>query len=553
MTLFYERHLELLRTAQRACRERSAFIPFQESPSSKHHPPGAKQSGFEAFEQRLDRPFELPEHPGDLELGEEASPYTRRSLGISYPTATVSQLFDAGERGARAWAAATPQTRVGVCMEGLMRLSEQTFENAFATMHTSGQAFMMAFAGSGANSLDRGLEAVAFADEAMAAIPRSADYERSFGPGESVRLRKHYHVRPCGHALVMTCGSYPAWNAYPALFANLATGNPVIVKPHPLGVLTMARAVLTIREVLADAGFDPNLVLLAVDRSDAPIAREIHADRRTAIIDFTGGQGFGHWLETHSPGRQVFTETSGVNHVILESVDELDPVLRALALGVAIFSGQMCTAPQNFHVPNDGVRTANGVVAREEVIHRFAELVDELVTDPLAAAAVCGAVQQQSTVDGVDKLTGVSSPRVVREGTPYRHPDFPSACTLTPKVVVAAGADREVFGPVAVFVDGGNRDEMLADAVHTAGAAGSIANYIYSTDDEYIDRAEGAFVDAGASLGINLVRQRPINFTAAFSDYHVTGLNPAGNASLTDIAFVASRFRIVQSKREIST
>jgi hypothetical protein len=30
----------------------------------------------------------------------------------------------------------------------------------------------------------------------------------------------------------------------------------------------------------------------------------------------------------------------------------------------------------------------------------------------------------------------------------------------------------------------------------------------------------------------------------------VTGLNPAGNACLTDLAFVANRFRIVQSKRQ---
>ena len=49
-------------------------------------------------------------------------------------------------------------------------------------------------------------------------------------------------------------------------------------------------------------------------------------------------------------------------------------------------------------------------------------------------------------------------------------------------------------------------------------------------------------------MACNLVGM-PINFAAAYSDYHVTGLNPAGNACLADLAFVASRFRIVQSKR----
>ena len=37
--------------------------------------------------------------------------------------------------------------------------------------------------------------------------------------------------------------------------------------------------------------------------------------------------------------------------------------------------------------------------------------------------------------------------------------------------------------------------------------------------------------------------------SAAFSDFHVTGANPAGNASLTDAAFVANRFRVVMWRR----
>ena len=35
----------------------------------------------------------------------------------------------------------------------------------------------------------------------------------------------------------------------------------------------------------------------------------------------------------------------------------------------------------------------------------------------------------------------------------------------------------------------------------------------------------------------------------AFSDFHATGANPAANACLTDPAFVAGRFRIIESRR----
>ena len=45
----------------------------------------------------------------------------------------------------------------------------------------------------------------------------------------------------------------------------------------------------------------------------------------------------------------------------------------------------------------------------------------------------------------------------------------------------------------------------------------------------------------------------PLNFAAAYSHYHVTGLNPAGNASLTNLVFVAGRFCVTQSRRPART
>jgi hypothetical protein len=66
-----------------------------------------------------------------------------------------------------------------------------------------------------------------------------------------------------------------------------------------------------------------------------------------------------------------------------------------------------------------------------------------------------------------------------------------------------------------------------------------------------LDRAQDAFNHAGASVACNLIGM-PINFAAAYSDYHVTGLNPAGNACLTDLAFVTNRFRVVQRKIMVS-
>ena len=61
-----------------------------------------------------------------------------------------------------------------------------------------------------------------------------------------------------------SCNTFPTWNTYPGLFASLACGNPVLVKPHPRAVLPLAISVEIAREVLRDAGFDPALVQLCL-------------------------------------------------------------------------------------------------------------------------------------------------------------------------------------------------------------------------------------------------------------------------------------------------
>jgi acyl-CoA reductase-like NAD-dependent aldehyde dehydrogenase len=58
------------------------------------------------------------------------------------------------------------------------------------------------------------------------------------------------------------------------LFADLATGNGVIVKPHPAAILPLAITVRIARQVLEEAGFDPNVVtLLATAPNDGALVQ----------------------------------------------------------------------------------------------------------------------------------------------------------------------------------------------------------------------------------------------------------------------------------------
>jgi hypothetical protein len=111
---------------------------------------------------------------------------------------------------------------------------------------------------------------------------------------------------------------------------------------------------------------------------------------------------------------------------------------------------------------------------------------------------------------------------------------------------------EERFGPIGFVIETDDADAALAQAASDVRAAGGITAFAYSTRDEFLAAAEAAYAVAGAQLTCNLTGPMPLNFAASYSDYHVTGLNPAGNATLTDASFVAGRFRIAQSRRPVA-
>ncbi len=81
-----------------------------------------------------------------------------------------------------------------------------------------------------------------------------------------------------------------------------------------------------------------------------------------------------------------------------------------------------------------------------------------------------------------------------------------------------------------------------------AAEHGALTLSVYSTDEAVIEAAHEASIRGGVALSINLTGGVFVNQSAAFSDFHGTGANPAANAALADAAFVANRFRVVQSR-----
>ncbi len=551
------KHAGTLAAAIDAVETRKNWSPFRDSPSGKFHAPGASEAGKAAFDAQLGRPFDL-DQPGIVaRTGAEVSPFTRQPLGIDYPVSDPAMLIAAASAAMAGWRKVAPEARIALCLEMATQLYARNFEMAHSVMHVAGQSYTQAFSGSGPNALDRGIEALAYAAKAMRDVVPSARWNRTFGK-EDVSLDKHYTLVPRGIGLVICCASFPTWNAYPAMFANLATGNPVIVKPHPIAVLPMAIVVQQCRRALAAFGCDPNLVTLAVDTLDAPVAQHFIDHPAVQIIDFTGSPRYGGHLERTITGKLLFTETAGLNSVVLDSCDDLAATATAIARATSLFSAQMCTSPQNVYVPAKGIETGSGHASFDEVATALVDAIDAIADNPVMAAGIMGAVQAEQSCEIVRGLAvrAAQTPgaRILRQPTPYLHPDFPDARTMTP-LVVALPADNaalyaeEHFGPVLFVIAAADGDDAVSEATALAHTHGAISSYLYSTDDAFIDRSLDAYAESGMNLSINLHGAMWANFAAAYSDYHVTGLNPAGNACLADLAFVTNRFRIVQHRR----
>ncbi len=542
MSDFFDRHRPTLLSAVAALARREYWTPYPEVPTGKVYGETARAEGEVAFAALTGQDFDLPGHPGTSRAGAEVSPFGPR-LGIRYPAATPDALIAAAAAAAPALAAASPEARVGACLEALARLNRQSFLIAHATMHTTGQAFAMAFQAGGPHAQDRGLEAVAMAWAEMTRFAARARWEKPQGKAAPIVVEKTWTLRPAGIALTIGCNTFPTWNSYPGLFASLATGNPVIVKPHPRAILPLALSVRVLRAVLAEAGLPADAVLLAVDEPGAEITKALATLPEVKLIDYTGSSAFGAWLRDNARQAQLFTEETGVNSIVIAATGDLDGMCANLAFALSLYSGQMCTTPQNIYIPAGGIETDRGHKSFDEVAAALVAAIDALLADPARAESICGALANPATRARVE--AAAARGRVLRQGAAKGEPG---------PLLLAVSADdpvagEECFGPVAFLIAASDADAAIGQAAGLAAAKGAITAALYDTDAARIARAEAAFAGAGVNLSINLTGNIYVNQSAAFSDFHVTGANPAGNASLTDTAFVATRFRRVMSRR----
>ena len=552
---YYQQHQNIINNAINALHKRTFYAQYPEFPSPKIYGETADSDGRAKFQNLVGKKFnDLLQGDSSEWVGEEESPYMQEPLNIQYPQYESAELLSRATEAYHKWRKISPEERAGILVESLERTKTRFFEVAYATMHTTGQGYMMAFQASGPHAADRALEAIATGLEEQQRFPQNASWEKPMGKHQ-INLEKEWRLIPKGISLVIGCSTFPTWNSLPGIYASLVTGNSVLVKPHPGAILPVAIFVAEIQKVMDEAGLDPNTCQLAVDTFDKTVTLDLAESPEVKLIDFTGNSEFGSYLEK-IPGKTIFTEKTGVNSVILESVNDLDQVVQNLAFSVTLYSGQMCTAPQNIFIPKSGIIYGDQLISIEQFAEKLSEAISALVDNPKAGPFVLGTIQNANTFDRIKNVQSLDA-RIWLESRTIENPMFKNARIATP-VVLQVNADqkeiysKELFGPIVLVIKTEDVDESIDLAKELAETNGAISCAAYSLDPGVKEKIADQMSLAYTPVSFNLTGNVYVNQNAGFSDFHVTGGNPSGNASFTNPEFVVKRFTWV-GMREVVT
>ena len=541
---------ELLDNLSKAIAGRSFFAYYPEHP--KAYPEDGAAKAMEWINGQTGKPFnELMQSGEESWCGDEVSPFLQQLLAVKYPYFSPELLVTKAKHTRKQWRNATADTRVSVLLDSLERIKNRFFDIAYATMHTTGQAYMMSFQASGPHANDRALETLSVAYDELTRFPASAEWEKPMGKF-SVKINKSWHAMGRGISLVIGCSTFPVWNTVPGLYASLVTGNPVIVKPHPGAILPIAIVVAEIQKALLEHGFHTDIVQLAADTNSNPITKSLAEHPDIKIIDYTGSTAFGNYIES-LPGKIVFTEKAGVNSMIIDSFEDIDAAMQNMAFAVSLYSGQMCTAPQNFFIPKDGIKAGDTILSFDEVAARFTQAVRNIAENPKMGPGTLGAIQSVNTLQRVVDSKTLKNGKLLLDSIEMKNEEFPNARIATPIVIALDASEKEsfsheLFGPIVLLIKTNDTAHSIMLAKEMAIAKGAITCGAYSTDKNTRRHIADEMEEAFTPVAFNLTGPVWLNQNAAFSDFHVTGGNPAGNATFTDTAFIVRRFAWVGHK-----
>ncbi|MCS0634758.1 aldehyde dehydrogenase family protein [Streptomyces sp. LP05-1] len=288
--------------------------------------------------------------------------------------------------------------------------------------------------------------------------PVGAVHEPAAGEGLLLTRRTPYGVAglvtPWNFPLAV-----PVWKAAPAL----ATGNAVVLKPAP----PATACALRLAELLG--GALPDGLFTVVPGGAGEGAALVGA---ADVVSFTGSTAAGRTVVRAATDRglPVQAEMGGQNAALV--LPDADPGAAAdqIALALAGYAGQKCTATRRIIVVGDGAPLAEALVARLAALR---------TGDPGDPETVCGPLISAGARDRV--LAAPSGGRVLSGGAaPAGLDGWYALPTLVDRLPAGHRlATEEVFGPVAALFP--VPDPEAAVALANAVPYGLVAS-VHTTD-----------------------------------------------------------------------
>ena len=256
---------------------------------------------------------------------------------------------------------------------------------------------------------------------------------------------------PCGVVGAITPFNAPANLLVQKIGPALATGNAVVVKPHPTGIETA----LLIAELCKKAGLPDGLY--NVIPGDRVAALALAAHPQVSVVTLTGGFAAAEALARAAGAKKFCAElgSSAANIVLADA--NLEDAAQKIARAGFEASGQQCISAQR-------------VIVEKAVFDRFLALF------VAAAKSLRVGLPDEEGVDVGPMVNVAAAQRVmamvgdtVAKGAKVALEPVRKGAVVSPGILVGAARTsrllcEEVFGPVVVVQPAENLDDALAQA-----------------------------------------------------------------------------------------
>ena len=420
-----------------AIHERSYWSAFPESASPKVYGEGAAEAGKAAFDRLLGQPLSA-DAAGHGRRRRRRALAVRHSARHHLSQGRHRRPVRRGRARARPMEKADPETWAGVCLEILARINKASFEirqrgDAYDRpgVHDGVPGGRPARAGSRARS-----GRVRVGRAVARAAPRRSGKSRR-GRTSRIRMEKRFRVVPRGIGLVIGCCTFPTWNGYPGLFASLATGNAVVVKPHPGGDPAA-------RDHREDRARGAGRSGLRSERRDAVRAR---GRRRRCAKARAAPRGAHHRLHRQHRQRPLARGACAAG-AGLHRKSRREPDHRRLrrrheggraqrrVLAVALHGPDVHGAAEHLRAARRHRHRRRAACRSTRWRKRSPTACASSSADPARAVEVLGAVQNDGVLRRLEAARSLGN--VVLDTQTIAHPAFPDATVRTPLIVKLA-------------------------------------------------------------------------------------------------------------------